>query len=412
MKKKINLAVVGLGARGFGIVKDVLLKIPDVSIISVCDVYEDRIEKTVSFVSKAQEVAPQGFTDYKKALSVENIDAVIIISSWQSHDEIALYAMQKGIPVGSEVAGAFSVDSCFDLVKTYEKTKTPYMMLENCCYGKEELLVTSMVRKGVLGEIVHCSGAYCHDLRPEIAWGIENRHYRFHNYKYRNCENYPTHELGPIAKLLNINRGNRILTVTSVASKAAGLDEYINEESKNREIPDYLKNTKFAQGDIVSTILTCANGETILLRLDTTLPRFYSRDFTVRGTKGMYEQGTNSFYFPGTVGEYFDTVNTYKEIIDNATRYEAEYLPDLWKNITPEEQAAGHGGMDYFVYKAFIDAVRNNKDMPIDVYDAAAWSAVTALSEKSILTGGTAQLMPDFTHGAWLTNKPRDVVEL
>lgn len=412
MKKKINLAVIGLGVRGYSIVAGVILKMPDVSIVSVCDIYEDRVQKTVARISECQDVAPQGFTDYKEALSVKNIDAAIIISSWQSHDEIALFAMEKGIPVGCEVAGAFSIESCFDLVKTYERTKTPYMFLENCCYGKEELLVTSMVRKGLLGEIVHCSGSYCHDLRSEIAWGIENRHYRFDNYKHRNCENYPTHELGPIAKLLNINRGNRILSVTSVASKAAGLDEYIKETGKTREIPDYLKNTKFAQGDIVSTILTCANGETILLRLDTTLPRFYSRDFTVRGTKGMYEQATNSFYFPGTVREYFTTVNTYKEIIDNASQYEAEHLPGLWKNITPEEKAAGHGGMDYFVYRAFIDAVKNKTDMPIDVYDAVAWSAVTALSEQSILTGGAVQLMPDFTHGAWLTNKPRDVVEL
>lgn len=412
MNKKINLAVIGLGARGYSVIKGVILKMPDVEVVSVCDVYEDRVQKTVSLISERRDIAPQGFTDYRKALSVKNLDAVLIITSWQMHDEIAMYAMEKGIAVGSEVAGAYSIESCFDLVKTQQRTKTPYMLLENCCYGKEELLVTAMVRKGIFGEIVHCSGSYAHDLRPEIAWGIENRHYRYDNYMHRNCENYPTHELGPIAKLLNINRGNRIVSVTSVASKAAGLNEYIKEEAKKREIPEYLKNAKFAQGDIVNTVLTCAGGETILLKLDKTLPRFYSRDFTVRGTKGMYEQATNSIYFPGITEEYFDAVDTYEKIINNAVKYEEEYLPSLWKDISPEAKAAGHGGMDYFVYRAFIDAVINKTDMPIDVYDAATWSAVTALSEQSIATGGEPQYMPDFTHGAWLTAKPRDVVEI
>lgn len=412
MNDTINLAVIGLGVRGYGVIKDVILKMPDVSIVSVCDIYEDRVQKAVSLVAAHQDAAPQGFTDYKEALSVENIDGVLIITSWQMHDEITFYAMEKGIPVGCEVAGAFSLNDCFELVKIHHKTKTPYMMLENCCYGKEELMITAMVRQGLFGEVVHCSGSYSHDLRPEVAWGIENRHYRFANYKYRNCENYPSHELGPIAKLLNINRGNRIVSVTSVASKAAGLDEYIRQQSEIRPIPEYLKNIKFAQGDIVSTILKCAGGETILLRLDTTLPRFYSRDFTVRGTKGMYEQATNSIYFPGTIEEYFEPVKTYEKIINNAVEYEEKYLPALWRNITAEEQAAGHGGMDCFVYRAFLDAVKNKTDMPIDVYDAATWLAVTALSEQSIAAGGETQYMPDFTHGMWLTAKPKDVVEL
>ena len=297
--KKVKLAVVGVGSRGRDVTLNTLLKIKDVSVVSVCDVYSDRAEEVAKSASEIQGFDVPAFTDYKKALNVSGIDAAVIITSWEAHSEVAMYAMRKGIPVGSEVGGEFSLNSCYELVSVQESTGTPYMFLENCCYGKDELLATSMARKGVFGEIVHCSGAYAHDLRSEVAWGIENRHYRFKNYQHRCCENYPTHDLGPIAKLLDINRGNRIVSLTSMASKSAGLHEYIKNQSLEKEVPEYMLNTEFAQGDIVTTILKCAGGETITLRLDTTLPRFYSRDFTVRGTKGMYEQATNSVFIEG-----------------------------------------------------------------------------------------------------------------
>ena len=411
--KKVKLAVIGVGGRGRDIMFNQLLKIKDASVISVCDVYSDRAEEAAKSASEIQGIDVHAFTDYKEALNVRGTSAVVISTSWEAHGEVALYAMRKGIPVGCEVGGEFSLNACHELVSVKESTGTPYMFLENCCYGKEELLATSMARKGVFGEIVHCSGAYAHDLRYEVAWGIENRHYRFKNYEHRCCENYPTHDLGPIAKLLDINRGNRIVSLVSMASKSVGLREYIKRQSLEKEVPEYMLNTEFAQGDIVTTVLKCAGGETITLRLDTTLPRFYSRDFTVRGTKGMYEQATNSVFIEGVHGEgSFDPVVNYKELIDNAKEYEAEYLPKIWRDITPEEAAAGHGGMDYFIYSDFVNAVKNNTVFPIDVYDAAVWMAVTALSEQSILQGGTVQSMPDFTHGKWQTRERLDVVEL
>ena len=411
--KTINLAVIGLGNRGRDVTKGTLLKMDDVNIVSVCDSYEDRAQEIAKEIAEKRGETPPVFTDYKKALEVKGIDAVVIFTSWESHTEIAVYAMQKGIPVGSEVGGEYAMDNCRRLVSVYEQTKTPYMFLENCCYGKDELLATAMARRGLFGQIVHCAGSYAHDLRSEVAWGIENRHYRYRNYLHRCCENYPTHELGPIAKLLDINRGNRIVSVTSVASKAAGLHDYIQEQKKSKTVPDYMQNAEFAQGDIVTTILKCAGGETITLKLDTTLPRFYSRDFTVRGTKGMYEQATNTVFLEGVHPEkYFDPVRSYQELINNATEYEKDYLPELWKKITPEEMSTGHGGMDYFAYRAFIEALKTKSDMPIDVYDAASWMAVSVLSEQSILQGGMPQAMPDFTSGNWQTRKRKDVTEL
>lgn len=402
--KKVKLAMIGCGGRGYSVLRDVLLKLPGVEVVVACDLYEDRVEEAVKLIREHGGDA-KGYLDYKEALTHKGIDAAVVFSSWDNHADAAIYAMEHGIPVGSEVGCEYSVERCFDLVRTQERTGTPYMFIENCCYGKEEMLVTSMVRAGVFGTVVHCAGMYAHDLRGEIAYGIQNRHYRFRNYLHGNCENYPTHELGPIARLLDVNRGNRILTVNSISSKSVSLEEYIREQAKKEDLPDYMTKAHFNQGDIVSTIIKCANGETIHIQLDTTLPRFYSRGFTVRGTKALYLQDTNSFYVEGEHNEW----GGIRPLIDNAKDYEDKYLPDVWRNATEEEMNAGHGGMDYYAFGAFVDAVRENKKMPIDVYDGATWMAVSALSAQSIATGGATQFMPDFTGGKWMMRQSEDV---
>lgn len=403
----IKACVVGLGNRGFGLIRDVLLKNPDVNIIAVCDTYEDRIADAIDLIKKCGGDA-KGFTDYKEALSSKGLEAVYIFSGWNTHTEIAVYAMKKGIAVASEVGCEYSLENCYNLVRTQEETGTPYMFVENCCWGRCELLATSMVRKIVFGTIVHCSGAYAHDLRNEIAYGHVNRHYRFDNYLNRCCDNYPTHDLGPIAKILDINRGNRILTVSSFASKSAGLEEYIKSRD---DATDEMKNAHFVQGDIITTVLTCAHGETILLRLDTTLPRSYTRDLIVRGTKGLYMQDTNTVFLDGDE-EFSKPAKYYEKGLNNAVKYESEYMPDFWKKVTPEEISAGHGGIDWFAYKSFTDALIKGDEMPIDVYDAATWQAVSVLSEMSIKQGGAPQAMPDFTNGKWIRRPRKDVCEL
>jgi hypothetical protein len=403
----IKACVIGLGQRGRSLVKSVLLNNPEVKIVSVCDLYEDRVQKTLKTISEAGGDA-RGFLDWREALNVAGLDAVFIFSDWNTHSEIAVYAMEKGIAAASEVGCEYSLENCNALVRTQEKTGTPYMFMENCCYNRNELLVTAMARHGLFGTIVHCSGAYAHDLREEISYGHVNRHYRFDNYLHRNCDNYPTHELGPIAKILDINRGNRILTVSSFASKSAGLEEYI---ATREDATDEMKAAKFKQGDIVTTVLTCAGGETILLRLDTTLPRSYDREFTVRGTKGLYMQTLNAVYLD-CEKEYWSSSEYAENHLNNAKAYEEKYLPSMLKDITPEQKKAGHGGMDWFAYKAFTDALKNGTPMPIDVYDGAVWQAVSVLSEMSIAQGGAPQAMPDFTGGKWIKRPRLDVCEM
>lgn len=403
--KQINFAVLGCGQRGMMMGK-LLAKISGAHISAVCDPYRDKAEQLAEKINEIKGYTPDVYTDTNEAMN-SGVDAIMIVTAWEFHVPIAIEAMKKGIITLMEVGGAYSVQDCYDLVETYEKTKTPIMMLENCCYNKSELLATALVRNGLLGQLVHCEGAYAHDCRDEIANGERYRHYRLRNYLTRNCENYPTHELGPIAKILGINRGNRMVSLVSVASKACGLEEFIN----SHDVDEGVKGKRFKQGDIVSTVITCANGETISLRLDTTLPRHYSRNLTVRGTKGLYEQDTNMVFFDGDK-ENYDTLKYYIDNINNAQKLEEKYLCDEWKYITSEQKKAGHGGMDGIMLADAVKRIQNGEEFPIDVYDAASWMVITALSEASIQLGGAVQQIPDFTRGRWSQRENIDVVNI
>lgn len=405
--EKINLGIVGLGARGDVSIKT-LLSMEDVSIKAVCDIYEDRCERAAENIIKAGQAAPFQTTDYTELINREDVDVVMVFTAWETHIEIVIDTMKAGKYVGLEVGGAETVEDCWKLVKTYEETKTPVMFLENCCYGKNEMLARNMVRDGLLGDVVHCHGAYRHDLRKQIVCGKENRHYRLNHYLTRNCDNYPTHDLGPIAKILDINRGNRMVRLVSVASSALGVERYIKDNEKDIVNRDLI-GKKFNQGDVVNTIITCENGETISLKLETTLPTPYSRELSVHGTKGLFEENTYSVFIDGDKENEEGTHKYYGEVIGNAEKYEEKYLPDIWKNISKEQIELGHGGMDFFLFSAFFDAVRNNKPMPIDVYDAASWMCITALSAESIANGNKPVEIPDFTNGKWRNRERFDV---
>lgn len=410
---KLKIGLIGLGQRGaaygmadgsIGLLGNILNN-SDVLVTALCDSREERINFAAEKVIAAGQKKPLLTTDYKEVLS-GGVDAVIVCTSWASHVEVALEAMKTGIAVGIEVGGTHDLDDMKKLVATYEKTKTPFMFLENCCYNKDELLVTSLARNGKLGEICYCHGAYCHDLRNEITEvGLKRGHYRLEEYKNHNCENYPTHELGPIVKLLGITRGNKFTRLTAMASKSRGLDEYINSHDE----VSALKGVKFRQGDVVTTAIECENGELITLKLDTTLPRLYDREITVSGTKGYYNQTLRSVVLDG---DRFDhEKNVIQDSLNSQDDYD-EYLPDDWKTITEEQLKTGHGGMDFVMLKHFFIAVKNKEEMPIDVYEACAMMCVTALSEESIKNGGAPVEVPDFTNGAYKTRSIKDVLPL
>lgn len=400
MNNKIKMAIVGLGARGVSLLETAYLEHEGVEFVAVCDEYEDRTKQGADVIEKVTGKRPSECKNYKEILALPEVEAVVVCTSWDRHIDICIEAMEAGKYVASEVGGAYSVRECWRLVETYERTGVPVMFLENCVYGRDELMVYNMVKKGVFGTLVHCEGGYRHDLREEVSFGREKRHYRLDNYIHRNSENYPTHELGPIAKLLGINRGNRMLTLTSVASKSVGLKEYIKENKSDDEI---LKNTDFNQADVVTTIIKCANGETIVLTLDTTLPRYYSRGFYVQGTKGMYTEDNKSIFLDKH--EHAKDHFAWDKHWGNVEEFRKEYEHPIWEKYLREGVKEGHDGMDYLVFSDFVDCVKNKTQASIDAYDVAAWMCITALSEESIAKGGMPVFVPDFTNGKWIKRK-------
>lgn len=393
MKDLVRVAVVGLGGRGLSLLKSCLLRMhDDVEVVAVCDVYEDRTEAgRMAVIRSKRGNTPVTSTNYKDIIGLEEVDSVLIFTAWEDHIKVAIESMNLGKSVGLEVGGAYNLQECYDLVETYEKTGQHCILLENCCYGEYELMVLNMVKKGLFGELVYCEGGYMHDLRTEIADGEKNRHYRLRNYISRNCENYPTHEIGPLAKVLKINNGNRFVNLTSFGSKSVGLKDFIKRKrSKNRK----LMNTEFKQNDIITTILECHNGEIVTIFLDTTLPRFYSRRFTVRGTRGMYMEDLNMVFLDGML-------HTKKLYQGNGRKFRFLYGHLLWNRKNRKYRRFGHGGMDWFVIRSFIETIKQEAYPPIDVYDTATFMAISALSEISLENNNSKVEFPDFTKGKW-----------
>jgi len=400
-KDRVRLGWIGVGRRGFGMIQRAY-RMDDVDVVWVCDLDSQKLERVGEFCRENGKPLPK-FTDkYQDILKDEGVDAVVVMTEWYSHGKIALEAVKAGKYTGVEVGCVHDLDECFKLVDAYEAYATPVMMLENCCYGRKELAAFRMAREGLFGELVHADGAYGHYLNEAELFGdvagkrFDEKHYRQYEYLNRNAENYPTHALGPISKTLRINRGNRFLTLSSFASKSRGLRDYVA-----RHLPeDYpLRDKDFKQGDIVTTVITCAGGETIRLTLDTTIPRpYYSRSFSIRGTRGCcIEEGNGSatFFLEGMA----------EGVINNQKEFYEKYDHPLHK--TEVNDQGGHAeNIDWHVLRAFFEAVKAGTDTPIDAYDTATWMAIGALSEESIAKGGAPVAVPDFTKGAWFRRTP------
>ncbi len=398
--RPIRVAIVGVGGRGYGQMQT-LLGMPDVKVAVVCDKYADRVKRALDWCEEHQGFRPDGTLDYREAVVRDDIEAVIVMTNWTTHVRIAVDAMRAGKYAAMEVGGAASVEECWKLVHTSEETGMPCMMLENCCYNDVEMALLNMVKKGVFGEIVHCEGGYIHDLCNEIGYGDTDRHYRQENFIHRNGELYPTHELGPIAKYINLNRGNRMLLLVSMASKARGMNAWFRQ---NR--PDHpLAALPFNEGDVVTTMIKCANGETISLRHDCSLIHPYSRGGMIEGTNGVWQEANRSLHYAG--GSHDVKGNHcgvwWKDDEDFRT-----YQHPLWKEYTEFGLRGGHGGMDYLALRAFVEAVQERKPTPIDVYDTASWMVITALSEQSVAMGSLPVPIPDFTDGMWIGREAPD----
>lgn len=406
---KLRLGFIGVGFRGQGHL-ELALRRTDVEVIAICDVQQRMMDMALADVAKSGKAKPQVILDgpygYRKLLENKDIDAVIISTPWEWHTRMCLDAMNAKKYVGCEVITGATVEECWELVHTSERTGMPLMMLENVCYRRDVMAVLNMVRQNVFGELIHLQGGYQHDLRAvkfndgkdPLGTGAEfgekafsEAQWRTHHSVHRNGDLYPTHGIGPVAMMLNVNRGNRFTTLTAMASKARGLHNYV---VKTGGVDHPSAKTEFKLGDLVTTMIRTSNGETVLLQHDTNLPRPYSLGFRVQGTNGIWMDVNKSIYIEGQSKESHRWEDA-KEWLDR-------YDHPLWKKYGSDAAGAGHGGMDWFVLNGFIEAAKRKTQTPQDVYDAVTWSVITPLSEASIAQGGAPMEIPDFTGGQWM----------
>lgn len=401
----VRVGFVGVGHQGSNHMKN-LLRIEGVEIKAICDMEEDRVQKIQQWCIDAGKPKPDGYwgdaNGYKKMCQRDDIDLVYTATPWELHVPVMVEAMKNGKHAATEVPAAITLDQCWEMVETAEATNKHAVMMENCCYDRMELMTLNMVRQGVLGELLHATCGYMHDLR----WHKLSRDYYWHMWRLqhsikRNGDLYPTHGLGPVAQCMNINRGNQFDYLISESTKTRGLNLYAAEKYGP---DDPLAKQKYALGDIVTTMIRTVGGETINITHATNDPRPYSRDYMVQGTKGLVRKYPEQLaYYEGmSEGEKWQEFEKLRE----------QFEHPLWKDMEEMSKGAGHGGMDFIEDFRLIQALRKGTPMDMDVYDAAAWSAVSPLSEQSIAQNGRPVKFPDFTRGKWKTNPPLGIVRL
>ena len=411
VKGPVKVGVVGLGNRGRSAIRR-LVKIPGIEVAALCDAVEGRVDAQVEVVKAAGRPVPRRYCgpEAYKAMCDSELDAVYIVTNWQMHVPVALRAMACGKHALVEVPSAPTVDDCWALVEESERTKRHCMQLENCCYGEMEMLMLNLARTGMLGEIVHGTGGYIHDLRniyrrtkkDSLAEGLGDHLNRDlwrlkYNSEHRGNQ-YPTHGLGPICNAMDINRGDRMEYLVSLESDQFNWEAY----AKARHPDDWRAKLKVAMGDVNTTLVRTAKGRSITIVHDVSCPRPYSRINLLAGTKGSFSDYPYSVGWeekPGAeIHAFFDA--------ERAEKVREEYRHPIWKQVGELAKAVGgHGGMDFIMDLRWSYCLQNGLPLDTDVYDLAAWSSICELSERSVARRSNSIDMPDFTRGAWRTAK-------
>jgi len=400
----VRIGVVGLG-RGGGAVQR-LAQIAGAEIVAVSDLIPARVTRAQGYLKNASRkeavTYSNGEEDWKKMCERNDIDLIYNATPWYLHVPVALYAMDHGKHVVIEVPAALTVKDCWALVDKAEEKQLHCMMLENCCYDFFELATLNMARQGVFGEIIHTEGAYIHDLR-QSKFDSYYKNWRLEFSKYHTGNPYPTHGLGPIAQILGINQGDRMDYLSSVSTNQFGLALYAKNNLKDDE--RITLSERYMLGDMNTTIIHTVNGKSIMIQHDTTSPRPYSRIHLVQGTKGMAVKYPDEKVALQPESHEFLKEGPQKELL-------AKYEHPLSKYIGEQaKQVGGHGGMDFIMDWRLIYCLRNGYPLDQSVYDAAAWSSIVELSERSVLNKATVAI-PDFTRGDWQDYHPWPVIDM
>ena len=388
----VRLGVIGVGSRGTGMLAN-FLAIPHVQVNAICDSVKEHATHAQDMCEKSSGKKPEIYTngehDFENLCKRSDLDFIYVATPWQWHAPMGIAAMKGGAHAGLEVPAVVTLEECQEIVDTSEKTRRHCMIMENCCYGESELLVMNLVRAGMFGELLHGEGAYIHDLRKIVNEDRSEGLWRREWHTKLNGNMYPTHGLGPVANYMGINRGDKFEYIVSMSSPEAGLDAY-REATVPKDSPKWKE--KYICGDMNTSLIKTAKGRTIMLQHDVVNPQPYDRINLIKGVKGMFRGYPDRIFFDGQKGEEeYTGLDAYKE----------KYEHKLWKEHGKEAEDKGHGGMDYLMLLRLVQCMREGLEPDIDVYDAAAWSAIGGLSEKSVAQGSAPQKFPDFTHGAW-----------
>ncbi|MGI8912627.1 MAG: Gfo/Idh/MocA family protein, partial [Chloroflexota bacterium] len=391
-ERPVRVGVVGVGGRGFGHVRT-LLDVPGVEIPAICDPSEDNVARSQERVEQAGRCRPEGYSrgveDYRRMLERDDLDAVIATGPWESHTPVCVAAMQAGKYAATEVPAALTVDECWELVDTSEKTGKPCMLLENVCYYRNVMLVMNLIRQGVLSELLHAAGGYEHDVRGAKIGPTGELKWRGMHSVARDANLYPTHPIGPIAWWLDINRGDRFTHLVSMSSNSRGINHYVAERF-GADHPNAKR--EYALGDVNTTLIKTARGLTVMLSHDTQSPRPYDLILRVQGTAGIYSGTLDKIYIEGRSPQ--QGARRHTPVWEDLTDYYRQYEHPVWTTLGQTAKQYPHGPADYIELHQFVKAVRHQTQTPIDVYDAATWSVITALTEQSVAAKSAAVDFP------------------
>ena len=397
--KKVRVGIIGLGNRGNTLLEmfQYLVENEMAEIIALSDISEEKInqatEKLVLWQSKKPALYYKSETEWNKLAKRDDIDLVIIATPWDLHTTMAIYCMENGKHVASEVPISSTIEDCWKIIETSEHTQKHCIMMENCNYNEEELWILNMIQEGVFGDITHTEGAYLHDLR---ALMLHDTYYqgqwRLHEHAERNGNFYTTHGLGPIAFYLNIGRGDNFSHLTSMSSRELNLS--LAAKQYKHPIQSY------KCGDMNNTLIKTENGKTILLQFDVHTGRPYSRINKIVGTKAVHDGYPSRLYIEGEKPEYWGH-NWLKEEAYN--EYRNNFQHHIIRKLETVSQGfkQGHGGMDFVMIYRIIRCLNLGLPLDINVYDSVMWSAITPLSELSVAANSQSIIIPDFTAGNW-----------
>ena len=399
--ERVRIGFVGVGGMGTHHLRT-MLRLDGAEIRAVCDIREEHAQRAEKLVTEAGQAPPKLYTngerDFERMCETEELDLVFTATPWRWHVPVCVAAMRNGKHAATEVPASYTIDGCWELVENAEKYHKHCVMMENCCYDRAEMMCLNMVRKGLLGEVLHGEGGYLHDLRGvKFAKGGEGLWRRDHSMT-RNGNLYPTHGLGPVAQCMDVNRGDRFDYLVSMSGPSRGLQLWQHEQ-----LPpdDPRREERYALGDINLTLIRTVRGKTIYLVHDTNLPRPYSRLHIVQGTRGIFEKWPERVHIEGrSPGHGWETLDKY-----------AEFEHPLWTSEVVKQASGGHGGMDFLEDYRLIECLKKGEPTDMDVYDAAAWSVICELTERSVARRSRPIDVPDFTRGRWKTRQPLGIVE-